>query len=35
MAESVEQLAEIMKDQSRKHRKLNDRMADVEVKLFG
>lgn len=35
MADSIESLAEIIKDCSRKHRKLNDRLGDVEVKLFG
>lgn len=35
MAESIEQLAEIIKDCARKNRKLNDRLGDVEVKLFG
>jgi hypothetical protein len=35
MAESIEQLAEIIKDYARKHRKVNDRVSDLEVKMFG
>ena len=35
MAESIEQLGEIIKEQSRKWRKFNDRLGDCEVKLFG
>jgi len=35
MAESIEQLAEIIKDYARKNRRLNDRLSDVETKLFG
>ncbi len=35
MADSIEQLAEIVKDYARKNRRLNDRVADVETKLFG
>ena len=35
MADSIEQLAEIIKDYARKNRKLNERLGDVEVKLFG
>ena len=35
MAESIESLAEIIKDYARKNRKVNERLGDVEVKLFG
>jgi hypothetical protein len=35
MTESIESLADIIKDYARKYRRLNDRMSDVEVKLFG
>ena len=32
MAESVEELAAIIKDYAKKHRKLHDRIADLESK---
>lgn len=35
MAESVEQLGSLIKDYSRKLRKHNDRLGDLEVKMFG
>jgi hypothetical protein len=35
MAESVEELAKIIKDYAKKHRKLGDRVSEVEVKVFG
>ena len=35
MAESVEELAAIIKDYARKNRKLNDRVADIESKVLG
>jgi len=34
-AESIEQLGEIIKDYARKQRKNNERLSDLEVKLFG
>lgn len=35
MAESVEELAKIIKDYARKHRKMTDRVGDIEARLFG
>lgn len=35
MADSIEQLAEIIKDYARKYRKVNERVVDLEVKIFG
>lgn len=35
LSESIEQLAEIIKDYARKYRKLNERTGDIESKLFG
>lgn len=35
MAESIESLAEIIKDYARKYRKVNERVGDIEVKIFG
>ena len=35
MAQSIEELASIIKDYARKYRKFNERLGDVEVKLFG
>jgi hypothetical protein len=35
MSESIESLAEIIKDYARKYRKLNERTGDIETKLFG
>lgn len=32
MAESVEELASIIKDYAKRHRKLNDRISDLETK---
>jgi len=35
MADSIESLAEIIKDQAKKFRRQNDRLSDLEVKMFG
>ena len=35
MAESVEHMAEILKEQARKQRRINDRVGEIETKLFG
>lgn len=35
MADSVEQLAEILKEQARKQRRINDRVGEIESKIFG
>ena len=35
MSESIESLADIIKDYARKYRRLTERVGDVEVKLFG
>jgi hypothetical protein len=35
MSESIESLAEIIKDYARKYRKLTERTGDIETKLFG
>ena len=35
VTESVEQLGEIIKDYARRQRKIDGRIADVEVKVFG
>lgn len=35
VGESVEELAEILKDYARKQRKVSERLGDVETKLFG
>jgi hypothetical protein len=35
MSESVEELATIIKDYAKRHRRLNDRIADLETKVFG
>lgn len=35
MADSVEQLAEIIKDYARKSRRLGERVGEVELKIFG
>lgn len=35
MAESVEELATIIKDYAKKNRKMNDRLGDLEARVFG
>jgi hypothetical protein len=35
MAESVEELANIIKDYAKKNRKMNDRLGDLEARVFG
>ena len=35
VAESIEELASIIKDYAKKNRKLNDRVQDLEMKVFG
>jgi len=35
MAESVEELASIIKDYAKKHKKLSDRLVDLESKVNG
>ena len=35
MAESIESLGDLIKEQARKYRKFNERISDCEVKLFG
>ncbi len=35
MAESVEELAKIIKDYAKKNRKMGDRVSDLESRLFG
>ena len=35
MAESVEELAAIIKDYAKRHKKLNERLVDLETKVFG
>ena len=35
MSESIESLADIIKDYARKYRRVTERVGDVEVKLFG
>ena len=35
MAESVEELATIIKDYAKKNRKMADRVGDLEQRLFG
>lgn len=35
MAESIEQLGGLIKDYAKRNRKFNDRLNDVESKLFG
>jgi uncharacterized protein Yka (UPF0111/DUF47 family) len=35
MAESVEELATIIKDYAKKNKKFNDRISDLETKIFG
>ncbi len=35
MAEGIEQLGDIIKDQAKKSRRFNDRLGDLEMKLFG
>ena len=35
MAESVEELATIIKDYAKKNRKINDRLGDLEARVFG
>jgi hypothetical protein len=35
MAQGIEELAEIIKDYARKYRKFNERLSDLEVKIFG
>jgi len=35
VADSIEQLGEIIKEYAKKQRKFSSRLSDVEVKLFG
>lgn len=35
MAESVEELATIIKDYAKKNRKMNDRLGNLEARVFG
>ena len=35
MAESIESLGDLIKEQAKKYRKFNDRLNDCESKLFG
>ncbi len=35
MAESVEELAKIIKEYAKKNRKLSERVGDIETRLFG
>lgn len=35
VAQSIEDLGELMKDQAKKFRKYNDRLGDLESKVFG
>ena len=35
MAESVEELATIIKDYAKKNRKVTERIGDIEQKIFG